>query len=74
MGVIGEWLGQGLGSLVDRTFAPLVGNPNSQGEVGGNVGRALGSWLPFEKGGKVSKTKPKKAGRSKKNKKKNGKK
>lgn len=44
MGILGETLGR----LAEQTIAPLFGR-----QSGGDIGAAIGSFLPFEKGGKV---------------------
>lgn len=52
MGLIGGLLGSLLGSGLDIAGAGLLGR-QSQGQVGGSIGKEIGSLLPFEQGAKV---------------------
>ena len=66
MGVIGEMVLGGLGSLAGGALGERFGN-RARGEgVGKTIGTALGTLVPFQKGGRVM---PKKNYKKKKNKK-----
>jgi hypothetical protein len=63
MGVIGKFLGDGVGKLIGKVAGDKLGKyTNIHGaegsSIGGRIGGALGNLLPFKKGGPIKKNGP----------------